>query len=192
MQIITFLKERWSSIREAAGIRWQVFGLLISIAISRLDWIYRHLGGDGSKAMIFGFPSWILGITVALVFLFAWTLELNVKLLRQIKSSRVEISRLRREGVRLRNAGRRTIENTSLWQKWEKDVLDWNDRVISAIAQISEADSEWFAVLDIVPPPRVPPGNAPEEIREAYLKLFNEHDFRVKRLGKMIARLWGK
>jgi hypothetical protein len=185
-----FLKERWTAVREAAGIRWQVFALLVSIAVARLDWIYRLSGG--AEAMIFGFPSWILGLTVALAFLFVWMLESTVRLRRQIKSARVEIAILRRRGVEIRNNGMGIITNAAAWLQWERDALDWNDKVISELAKISEADAEWFSVLDVVPPPRLAPQqDAPEEIKDAYCKLFGEHDFRVCRLGKMINRLWG-
>jgi hypothetical protein len=187
--IAAFVKERWNAIKDAAGIRWQVFGLLIAIAIARLDWFYRRSGGV--EDMIFGFPSWILGITVALALLFVWMLESNVQLRCQIKVARLEIARLRLDGVRLRNAGRRTIDSATAWLRWQCDVLDWNDRVVAAIAKINEGDAAWFAVLDVVPESRVAPQAVSEEFKAEYEKLFREHDFRVRRLGDMISALWG-
>src|SRR5262249_44826105 len=112
------IKDRWNAVREAAGVRWQVFALLVAVAIARLDWIYRQLGG--AETMIFGFPSWILGITVALAFLFVWMLESTVNLRRQIREARLEIAVLRRNGVELRNQGRRTIANAATWLQWQR------------------------------------------------------------------------
>ena len=70
--------------------------------------------------------------------------------------------------------------------QWERRALLWNDRVIESIRKISEADAEWFSILDVVTVPRVGAGFN----FGPFQKLFGEHDLRVKRLGKMIYRLW--
>jgi len=136
-----------------------------------------------------------IGLAVALVvavLLFWIMLEYALKLTRQISDARVRISQLRHEGVRIRNDALRGVSSGPKWRAWEKRVLAWKQEVEDAIAEISRADAEWFSVLDIVPPPRLTSGVAPQGLEQKFLKLFGEHDFRVCRLGEMIRDLWGR
>ena len=86
-----WLKERWDTFKCAAGIRWEIIGILVAIFIGRVDWLYKQylqFTNQPSKEdqMIFGFPSWILGLTVFLGFATIWLLEYSVKLRNQIKA----------------------------------------------------------------------------------------------------------
>lgn len=149
---------------------------------------------EGS-VMVFGFPSWILGIT----FLFAWffilmSLYAN-KLRTKIKESRVELSTLRQKGVEIRDE----LLEDEFWgegyfqrlEDWKKRALTWNDEVYNAVKLISVADAEWYKTLDIVDnPPRIT--NERIQGSESTAKAYREHDFRLKRLGEMIRDLWGK
>jgi hypothetical protein len=186
-----WIRERYEVIKEAAGIRWYVFGLLVTIAVVRIDNIYKwfiksfniQLEGD---PMMFGFPSWILGFSVALLFLFWWVLEYAVELRRQIKVSRLELAKLRKLGVEIRNDGLQLTDEAS-WIKWEKEATKWSGNVYGALKKVSEADAEIFNVLDVVPAePRLP--YIP--LNRDHAKLLREHDCRLDRLSQMVYSLW--
>lgn len=92
---MAWFKERWHILREAAGVRKYVAGAILSAIVGFIDqiestakWILLEWLGISPPAekagMIFGFPSWIVGITVFLGLLFWWTLEYAVKLRREL------------------------------------------------------------------------------------------------------------
>ncbi|MGH6792086.1 MAG: hypothetical protein ACRECF_05035 [Methyloceanibacter sp.] len=136
-----------------------------------------------------------LGLAIALIIailLFWIMLEHALKLTRQIADARVKIADLRHDGVRIRNDA--LVMTDKEWPTWNEKALKWNTDVTEEIKKISVADSIWFSVLDVVPPQRIDPAITPADplIREKYLKLFREHDYRLKRLNNMIRDLWGR
>jgi hypothetical protein len=62
------------------------------------------------------------------------------------------------------------------------------------LEKISVADAVWWNTLDVVPPPRLLLSHEfkSEHGTAEHAKRYNEHDFQVKRLGKMIRDLWGR
>jgi hypothetical protein len=136
-------------------------------------------------------PSAILvAFLTGLSFVAVCLLTRLVRLERQIRGTRIELSRLRTRGVEIRNAGMRVpppAEGKWSWPDWEKAASEWSSDVVAAIQKIDEGYAEWFNILDVVPnPPRVPFNMAHVE----HAKLFREHDFRVMRLGELIRELW--
>ena len=186
-----WFQQRYSAIKEAAGIRWQIFGFLVALAIGRLDWLYQKIINQPQTPetaihTIFGFPSWILGVTVALFLLFYWLLEYAVKLRRQIKGARAELASLRSLGVEIRNHGLQ-LRDEAAWKDWAIAAENWNKEVYKSLQKISEADAELFRVLDVLPSePRVP--YIP--LNEDHKKLLSEHDCRLDRLGTMVYSRW--
>lgn len=197
-----FISDYRLAFKEACGSYYPIIGLVIAAVIGRLDWLYRKwleaFQPQGAPpdtegtSMIFGFPSWILGITFAFGWFLSFMWRRVVHLNRQIRDSRVRIAELRDEGVKIRNKGWSGLTNES-WREWEQEALNWNAEIISEMRKISEADATWFSVLDVVPPPRLFPAVLMQDgkIQEDFLKLYCEHDFRLARLGDMIRDLWG-
>ena len=179
----------------AAGIKWELLAVFVSIVLERADWVYGELVKfqvlpGGREEMIFGFPSWILSVTAILGFLFVWMFRYAHKLRVQIQKSRVELSILRKRGVELRNKGGNKLSTNSEFESWCDEITAWQQKVYEAIREISVADAEWFEIMDIVPKPRLKlekPVN-----QEAHPKRYREHDFQLERLGQMIRDLWGK
>jgi hypothetical protein len=139
------------------------------------------------------------GILVAIVcvvlFLIAWLLlEYALKLTRQISDARLRLAELRAKGVKLRNCALGTVTDGVSFDRWRRQVERWRKQVERELEKISKSDAVWFSVLDIVPPPRIAPVMLPPVQRDAdaFLKLFREHDLRLRRLGKMIRDLWGR
>ena len=149
-----------------------------------LYWAAGKLSEVGVGGLL-GIPAWFFGLFVAVLIGLWWLLEYAVKLRRTIGGARVDLSRLRKEGVELRNEGMQAKNITSL-SAWMASVSDWNMRVIKAIKKVNEADAEWFSVLDVVPRPRL----KFTAMNADHSKAFNEHDFRLKILGEMIQNLW--
>jgi hypothetical protein len=96
-------------------------------------------------------------------------------------SPRLELARIRADGVAIRNAGQNVIDGSA----WIADTQDWMVRAIVAIRKLDEADAEWFKTLDTVPPPRVSHNPA---ATPAIAKAFREHDLRLARLDQLIFR----
>lgn len=189
------LFELWKTLKAAAGIKWQLLGVLVSLVVARADWINKKLVQieilpSGTEDMIFGFPSWILGFASALAFLFAWMFAYAHKLRRQIQISRVELSKLRKRGVALRNEGKSLFSSNSEFLEWSQNTKDWHKEVYESLKKISEADAEWFETLDVVPQPRIPLLNS--FITNTQIDRYRQLDFQVRRLGEMIRELWGK
>ena len=93
-----WFKERWETIGEAAGVRKYVLGAIIATVFGALDWIERWAQELLARwfvletrpedvGMVFGFPSWIIGVTVAFALLWWWTLEYAVRLRRRLNPS---------------------------------------------------------------------------------------------------------
>lgn len=89
-----WLREYLSTIKRAAGIRWYVLAIIVSGIVGRLDWLEEEgrqlfslwLGvhvSEGDPTMIFGFPSWIVGLTVLFALLFLIVLQYAVRLDRK-------------------------------------------------------------------------------------------------------------
>jgi hypothetical protein len=180
--------DRWTVFTTALGSRRYAVADIAKLAVLIATAAYLYVYG---RAM----TSWeiALAVTTVLFILFFWVmLEYALKLTRQIADARVRIAELRHEGVRIRNDALGGITDGSLWTDWEARALAWNQEVISEMEKISKSDAVWFSVLDIVPSPRIWPSAFPEGWEPQFLKLFREHDFRVRRLGEMIRDLWGR
>lgn len=177
------LWSRWDAFSAAVGPRRYVIGAVVAVVIGFVDWFSAQTG------FAFGVPSWIAAIIVILTLNFFWLLEYIVLLRRRIRGARFDLAKLRAVGVKLRNQGR-SISTDAELEYWEKQTLVWNDEVIKNIRAINEADAEWFSILDTVPAARIPLATSPAGKVNAHFKAFCEHDFRVKRLGKMIYRIW--
>src|SRR5258708_26444998 len=196
--MFTALTKRYEAIKSAAGAKWVVIGLLVSLFVARLDWIYEKgvqygwIQG-GPAGMIFGFPSWILGITAALGFIAWWMTENVIRLKEQIKDARVELSMLRKTGVKLRNLGQALFSEED-FREWKKKTLDWHKDVYESIKKLSVADGEWWDVMDSVPEPREPPEKLFKTRQEdhRHRDRYMQHDFQLRRLGEMIRDLWGR
>jgi len=196
------LKEIWETLHAAASIKWQLLGVFVSIVLARLDWIGGELIKRGimspeERGMILGFPSWILGLTSILFFLFVWSFNYAHRLRTKIQKSRVSLSVLRARGVRLRNFGRIKITDEECLDRWIFRTNEWHKKVYEEIRHISVADAEWFNVMDFVPPPRLPfctpfDANTQANLVAKHARRFSQHDFQVFRLGEMIRDLWGK
>lgn len=180
--------EKLKTLRSAAGPRRYLLGSLTVAVVSFFDWIKPYFEGAGMTQLI-GVPSWAVGIVVALCFVCYWLLDYAHKLRVGIELSRVELSRLRRKGVSLRNTGRSKITNNDEWFAWETETIEWQKEVYESLKKISMADAEWFDTMDVVPPPRL---NLENRISDAHQDRFWQHDYQVKRLGEMIRDLWGK
>ena len=135
---------------------------------------------------------WFAALVVALFLGALWILEYTVTLRKQISGTRVGLSELRQEGVKIRNDGITPFPDKSTWEDWRVLALDWNKRVINKIKEINEADGVWFETLDVVPSPRINLylKEEPELWQDDRIKLYGEHDCRLKRLGEMIRNLW--
>lgn len=199
-----WIKGAWAAFQESSGRYYPVIGLAIAALLERLDWLYQlyleHFAAavavpeQTGGLMIFGFPSWIVAVAFAGWWFFFFALNRVIWLNRQIKDGRVKIADLRHKGVQIRNRGRWIVQDEKSWLKWKKEALEWNRKVKREMEKISEADAEWFAILDVVPPPRLFPKLLlqDEKLQQDFLKLYQEHDFRLARLGEMIRDLWGK
>ena len=189
------ISDLWATLQDAAGVKWQLLGVFVSITLARADWISTKLVewdliSNGGEDMILGIPSWILGAASALLFLTIWFFSYAHKLRTKIQISRVFLARLRTQGVELRNNGRIGLVDNEDFEHWERDTLEWHKNVYEALKQISVADAEWFGNMDVVPDPRLDLQNPVNT--DTHPKRYREHDFQVKRLGEMIRDLWGQ
>jgi hypothetical protein len=100
----------------------------------------------------------------------------------------LRLAQLRTDGVVIRNeAGRVHDDNL---QPWLGKVDKWMHEAIDVIWQISEADSEWFKTLDVVPPARVQFAIALKNTAHVpvFVRAYNQHDFRLVRLDELLKR----
>lgn len=181
-----WIAERKGVLESAAGVRRYVVAGLIALVVGAFDYLRRVTEQRGMTALV-GMPSWAVGIVVFLAIVGWWLLERLVKLERQMKGARLELAKLRVDGVALRNEGRRMTGYEETWKNWSTRALKWNDDVIASMKKLNEADAEWFSVLDVVPPARLALTKAGSLDHE---KLYQEHDFRLRRLGEMIYGVW--
>jgi hypothetical protein len=139
------------------------------------------------------FETGAIGVAVFFIILFWAAVEYCVKLRKQISDNRVELSRLRRKGVALRNYGQKKITNAKDFEKWHEDTYQWERDVVAAIGKISVADAEWFDILDSYPEkPREPLKKIFAPRKKDHIARYGQHDFQLARLGGMIRDLWGK
>jgi len=185
--------ERWTTIKAAVGDKRHAVDGIVAAVIAVLEWAARSFEWWPLSTT----PQWFVWLFIAAALLVVWLLNYATKLRTQISINRVALSVLRKEGVSLRNMARPPISDKAIWESWEKDVVDWHQRVIAAIREVSVADSIWFATLDVVDPPRVLPfvndpakgGSEPWEADR--VRLYSWHDARLKRLDEMIQRSRG-
>lgn len=96
------------------------------------------------------------------------------------------MAKLRTAGVEIRNHGCILNDDTT-WRAWANAAEEWSRKVYESLKSISEADAEFFRVLDVVPSePRV----IYVPFNEEHMKVFREHDCRLDRLGRMVYNLW--
>ena len=193
-----WISDRWDVLKEVAGPRRYMLLGLVSAVLFAADWLTRKVGQLLAKwmvlpvpkseepGMVFGFPSWGLGVTVIFFFYTWWFLDHLVERNKRISGARVHLSTLRHAGVDIRNDGRFGIQTAADWNHWKSRAEEWEIKVIENIEIIDKGCAEWFRILDVVPQPRL----HLTRFSEDHQKLYNEHDFRVKRLGELIQELW--
>lgn len=191
-----WITERSDVFKISLGARRFVLPSLVLFVATVVSIVAAYFGGRGVDWLT-ALPAWVpfvVGLFVAHMMITWAVVEYAVKLRRQIRGTRVGLSSLRKEGVDLRNRGREPILDEAIWKAWERDVKDWNDRVIATIKDVNEADAIWFSVLDVVPPPRIAPFATDPPTKELWVadrfRLYSWHDLRVCRLGEMIRELW--
>ncbi|GMV61354.1 MAG: hypothetical protein AMXMBFR74_05230 [Parvibaculum sp.] len=189
-------KDYFAALKAALGFRRFLLTSIVSSATALVDRISKKSVEFGLDYLV-AIPSWLIGACVFSALIFWWVLSYAVTLRRQILGTRVALSHLRGEGVKLRNAATSVFPTQRDFDEWEKKVLDWRTLVIEEIRKINEADAEWFSVLDVVPPPRISISSltptqtaATMNWAAAQKKLYGEHDCRLARLGDMIQNLW--
>ena len=172
-------RDRFAALNDAMGPRrYTVMSLAAAIA-GIAHWAATRYGDH--PFTLGTIPIFIL-VMVAVA---AWgVLNRLAQLEQRMKGARVNLSKLRSEGVKIRNDGMGL--DVSAHQAWEEAALAWNKRTIETIAQIDRGCAEWFSVLDVVPEPRVP-GPA---LTAPHKKTFWEHDRRLANLGELIQALW--
>jgi hypothetical protein len=186
-----WISERWNALKRAAGHRRYVIGGIITLALAGFDIVRSMLGGIPSMTALVGLPSWVVALLVFLCLVIYWLLERLVYLEHRINIARADLARLRTKGVEIRNRGIREIDTEQKWDAWRNEASNWNNDVIEALRKNNEADAEWFSVLDIVPNPRIAiEALPPQQAATDFVKLYREHDLRVKRLGEMVYELW--
>ena len=111
--------------------------------------------------------------------------------LQRTASARLTLANLRTDGVKIRNAGQ-NLKDKDEAIAWIAETGEWMQRTIAAIETVDEADAEWFATLDAVPPPRVQLYFPAKHHEGAHLKAFREHDFRLHKLEQLIERYSAK
>jgi len=186
--MISYLKERWAVLKEALGASRYglpnlVRGLVVLIGAAYL-WAYGH----AMTWLELTFVSCAVGFSI----LFWVLLDYCVKLTKQIREGRVQLSSLRKRGVELRNYGQGQVTSDASYDRWAADTLQWEKDVVAAIAKISAADAEWFEIMDVVPRPRLPLNISGVTNQQVHVERYNQLDYQLKRLGEMIRDLWGR
>jgi hypothetical protein len=194
-----WVKERVDALREVAGIRAYILLATVTAGAGYLVWVVEAATGYGLLTL--GLPKWAAAVIVLLFVTWVWLLEYVVRQRRRLRGARLDLATLRSEGVAIRNEIIKKNATPEAFDDWIGRSLEWNDRVIAALKNISLGDAEWFSVLDIVPPPRIDievdivGGGSDffvnDERRKRVRRAFQHHDFRLARLGEMIQRLWG-
>ena len=138
-----WLEDRTTSVNNALGPKRYMLVPLIGAIVVFVDWAAARLAEAGVSKLT-GVPSWAIGLFVALFMVAWWLLEYSVKLRRQISGTRVDLSELREEGVKIRNKGIEPFSNEPDWKTWKNSADEWEVRVIGKIKKINEADGVWF------------------------------------------------
>ncbi|MEK7459234.1 MAG: hypothetical protein AAB663_02395 [Patescibacteria group bacterium] len=99
------------------------------------------------------------------------------------------LTQLRRKGVAIRNDAS-GIQFTGQLDGWASRVDAWRQEAIKALAAIDRADSDWFAILDIVPPARVPlhVRLTGEFDAHSLQSLYGQLDCRLDRLDRLLRK----
>jgi hypothetical protein len=181
-----WVSERWAVFSEAAGPRRYLIGGIITLAVTAADF-FKPILGDHGMAGLIGIPSWVAGIFVALLIIAFWLLEYAVRLRRIGRGARLELAKLRRIGVRLRNDGSRMSDEADV-RNWLTQVDKRHDDVLACLRLVNEADAEWFRVLDTVPSPRHERKCqiTDDKLKWQHEKAFREHDYRLFRLDQLV------
>lgn len=193
--MLFWLKQHWEVVKAALGVRRFLLTPLIGSVIGMVDWVLAKLNQSGMITLV-GVPSWMIGICVAISLVLWWMIKFAVKLRQQISGSRTALSRLRAAGVAIRNDGRDIFTKRADFNIWNTRVDQWEKEVVQAIREVNEADAEWFAILDVVPKPRVKIRNLSTNSTDHpnwqgdHTRAYNQHDARLDRLGDMIRNLW--
>jgi hypothetical protein len=80
---------------------------------------------------------------------------------------------------------------TSDLDRWSAEIAKWMHTVAETIKTIDAADAEWFLTLGEVPAARVQIPNlrlGGDADRTMFTKSFREHDFRLARLDRLLAK----
>jgi hypothetical protein len=102
----------------------------------------------------------------------------------------LRLTQLRGEGVVTRNSASELMFTSDL-DRWSGETAKWMQTVAGTIKTIDAADAEWFLTLGEVPPARVSIPNlrlGGDTDRAMFTKSFREHDFRLARLDKLLAK----
>jgi hypothetical protein len=177
---VTF-KDRLAALKDALGPRRYMLVPLIGAGAGVADLLAVRYASFSVSGY---FGSFAIGLLAA-VLAAAWMLlERLAQVERRMKGARVDLSKLRSEGVRIRNDGMNVA--TTTWEEWRTVTESWNTRTIECIGKIDQGCAEWFSVLDIVPAPRI------EGVRlnGHQVNVYAQHDCRVARLGDLIQQLW--
>jgi hypothetical protein len=187
-----WFKDRSETVVAALTVRRIIALPALIGAVTGIIKLVPLLASAAEEPVLLGVPAIAWGVGAGLLLLLYFVIEYATRLRKQIKGTRVGLSRLRSEGVEKRNRGRENFATKDDFEKWRAEVLDWNQRVIKEIRNITEADAEWFSVLDVVYAPRLSMNTTPPAPawHEDHKKHYGEHDERLKRLGEMIQNLW--
>ena len=185
---MSFISDRWAIFKEALGASRYGLPNFIRFAVVIIAAIYLYRYGHVMNWVeTFG----VIG-TVTFSILFWVMLEYCLKIIKQIREARVEIAKLRRSGVELRNCGQSRVIDEATYDKWCADTLQWEKDVVAAIAKISVADAEWFAIMDSYPDAPRKPLLKPFAPREkSHRERYEQHDFQLARLRGDDPRLVG-
>ena len=122
----------------------------------------------------------VVGLTLLIWVLYRF-LKRETERLFINEDARLELAKLRTEGVDLRN---RCVPLAMSLSEWIAECQGWTGRVIETIKKISQADAEWFKTLDAVPPPRL----FLESSNPAQILTYRVHDFYLVKLEELIKK----
>lgn len=177
------ITEFLSTLHMAVGVKRYAIGGAVTVALAIVQ--YAELRWEGSP--LSSVPTWVFWIIVVLFLLFIWVLQYAHRLRQNVKGISFELAALRTAGVKLRNDGRHELTREELIA-WEAAILKWDAEVIAAARKVDEGRAEFLSVLDTVPRPRIST-KATDAVHQV---LYQQHDYRLKRLAETIDRLWGK
>jgi hypothetical protein len=90
------------------------------------------------------------------------------------------------EGVDLRNKAHGAEFTQEQWRAWEKELVEWRNRVQSTIEQFSRADAKRWRTLNRIPHPAIPIRSDSADGRAEYS--YAVHNFRIHKLEQLIDR----